>query len=312
MVADRPNDEPQEPGASADGVKTGRWKRFASSHRFLPQKPLTAIAAFVAFLAAVAAVVSKVEDAWPRPKKSDIDRVHTLSLGSDIDAVERNLGTDKRLTTYSGNSGSYRMGPQGPTQGLSVRIYRLHRIFVQVGYQTASGTVVEWVVQSCDPNVKINFLRSHRDAMATLNQTTLYQMTSGSLPVRAQYRTPTDGAGERLEFSAPDVASDQTSEIWGTNDGLCDSPWIGNGKEPLMDWSGGPKRAISYGTFKEVTWNELQRFRSGKEVNLYGQARPVDDVNNFPLLPGNGTPAEITGQFLPTPTSWPTPSRSAS
>ncbi|MCC5481281.1 hypothetical protein, partial [Streptomyces barringtoniae] len=229
--------EPEDgSGHTVDTERTqGRWERFASSRRFVPQKPLAAVVGLVGFLAAVAGLVSGIEAMWPHKRESDIARVHSLLLGSDIDAVERSLGGENRVATYRGDSDDYSIKPQGPTSGLLVRIYRLHRVFVQVGYRANSGTVAEWVVQSCDPKVKIKFSRSGADAnpppTVTLNQTTMSQMTRGNIPSRVQYRTYADASSERLEFSAPSVASGATSEVWGTSGGLCDSPWRGAGEE---------------------------------------------------------------------------------
>ncbi|MGW6835418.1 hypothetical protein ACWGCI_18695 [Streptomyces sp. NPDC054949] len=287
----------------AENRQPGRWQRFASTKRFLPTKPISAIGAFVAFLAAIVGIIVGVKELIPPPQKSPVERVQSLSLGSDIDAVERSLGVKNRLITYPGESGSYRSGPEGPTKGLSVRIYRLDRIFVQIGYQPVSGTVVEWVVQSCNPEVKIQLPRVSGDnTRVTLNQSTLGEVSS-DLPERASYSSPADGAHERLEFSQPSVASSNTGEVWGTNHGRCDSQWRGRYDEPVLEWNGGSQKATRSSKSEEVPSSELQDFRSNKVVNLYGQARPVNGVEEFPLLPGHGTPVEITGEYLPMPRS---------
>ncbi len=283
-----------------------RWERFARSKRFLPTRPLAAIGALAGFLAAVGGIITAVQAVWPHSKKSDLERVHSLSLslGSDIDAVERNLGTNNRLTTYIGDSANYRNPPEGPTKDLFVRIYRLGLIFVQVGYQKSSGTVVEWIVQSCDPQVKIEFRRF--DTTLTLNQTTFAQVTSGDLPSRARYSTWADIPSEQLEFSSPAGASNYISEIWGTNGSCFHSSWRGAGDEPLIQWNATPiegdtRKPIDAG--KEISWKDLQRYRHEKVVNLYGQAGPLDHVNRFPLLPGHGPPFEVTQKYLFAPSS---------
>ncbi|MEU4845551.1 hypothetical protein [Streptomyces gilvosporeus] len=300
--------------AKGDGP-VSHWEQFTYSRTYFTLK---LIGKFIGALGLLATLATFVIVYRPHSHETDSERVHKLSLGSDIHAVERDLGGDNRLTTYLGDSGAYQMGPQGPTKGLSVRIYRLNKIFVQVGYQTSSGAVVEWIVQSCDPKVQIQLDRSMSNGSSndkvTLNKTTLAEMTSSSLPQRAFYNTPVDGPGERLEFSPPDKSTEYTSEIWGTTDGLCDSRWLGKGTEPLLEWDGGDHQPIDV-VAKKVPWSELRRFRSEKLLNLYGQARPVYDIGKFPLLPGHGTPVEITGKYLPTPTwwpSWPGPSTSAS
>ncbi|MCC5481322.1 hypothetical protein, partial [Streptomyces barringtoniae] len=70
---------------------------------------------------------------------------------------------------------------------------------------------------------------------------------------------------------------------------------------PWLSWDSAAQKPADV-TGRALSRSETERFRSGKLVNLYGQAWPVHDVNDFPLLPGHGTPDEITYRYLPAPT----------
>ncbi|MFD9440991.1 hypothetical protein ACFWBR_24330 [Streptomyces sp. NPDC060006] len=249
-----------------------------------------------AIIGSIQAIVALFPD---DPAKSPEERISDLRVGLDVDLFERTLGDVNRVTTYSGDSKEYGPGiypaEGGVAKELKVRIYKLDEYFIQTG-ANRGGTVVAMIVQSCNPENKLKLPRSHteRGEPVVLNQTRLKEMSS-TLPERASYNVPASNPSEFLEFSEP---WDGVGAVWGAGPG-CESQWVGRGREPIISWHGNRSlpELLSLSDAPRDPIAELLRFRKGKTINLYGEASPVYDSKEFPLLSGHGAPREIVSHF---------------
>ncbi|MEU8890430.1 hypothetical protein [Streptomyces sp. NPDC048442] len=229
--------------------------------------------------------------------KSATQKIKELNVGLDVDFFERTLGRENRVSTYAGDTGDFSIyeGEGGAVRQLTARIYKVEDFYVQTGANKA-GTVVVMVIQSCNPKVKVTLPR--QGDPVTLNETRFVEM-SPALPKRARYNVPVSNPGEYLEFSSPLGVDHGVAEVWGAGP-ACNSGWAGNGDEPIINWIEPPIGAVgpsveeyNPGKPKSDPWKEVDRFRKGKVLNLYGKASPVYRAEDFPLLPGHGTPEQI-------------------
>ncbi|MEU9306790.1 hypothetical protein [Streptomyces sp. NPDC048256] len=235
------------------------------------------------------------------PSKSAAERIKDLDLGLDVDLFERTLGRENRISTYAGDSEDFfYTGEGGKVRELTARIYKVGSFYVQVG-ANKTGTVIVMIIQSCDSKVRLAVPRQGETAV--LNSTRFSEMSKDP-PKRASYTVPVSNPGEFIEFSSPGGVDDGVGEVWGVGP-ACNSKWAGNGEEPMINWNGTGGRlrvpAVTY--YPDIPnptvspWRELSRFREGKTINLYGKASPVFDPDQFPLLPGHGTPEEIVSRL---------------
>jgi hypothetical protein len=257
------------------------------------KKAWVVFTALVALGAGVTAIWQFILINRPHKEETVGERLQQLKLNSSRESVEAVLGIP--VAKYRGDDATtYRYEPVGPTHGISVRIYRLGQVFVQVGYD-ASDSVKEWVVQSCDQKVKIELPRANGRGVIVLNGDTFHEVSQAK-PLKALYRYPADSAPERLEFLSGDATDFGVGEVWGVGPG-CDSHWVGRGEEPAFEWNGDGHRPTDL-MANTLPFSVLEGYRSGKLVNLYGQADGVWAGNTtFPLLPGHGTPMEVIASY---------------